>query len=33
MSENSRFMSLKEKKYGCVKNYMLYSDNAKIINT
>ena len=31
-SENFRFISLKNKSYGCVKNGMLYSDSAKNYN-
>ena len=33
LSDNFRFIFQKDKSYGCVKNGMLYSDNAKIINT
>ena len=31
--ENFRFISLKNKSFGCKKNGMLYSDNAKILIT
>ena len=33
LSENFRSYLLKNKSHGCVKNVMLYSDNAKIQNT